>query len=265
MPILKNIFIYPVKSLRGHQAGHTNVARMGLENDRRLMVVDPQGIFLTQRDHARMALITPHFENESLRLSAPGMPELTIPVRKTGQPVSVEIWDDSGVAALDQGDLPARWLTEFLEMPARLVHMAPDFQRKVSLEYAVQPDDHVSFADGFPILIVSQESLDDLNSRLEMPIPINRFRPNLVVSGTTPFAEDHWKRIRIGQIELALVKPCARCNVPTIDQDTAEKGKEPNTTLALFRKFNGKVMFGVNVIPLTTGPLSMGDPVEILE
>jgi len=265
MPILKNLYIYPVKSLRGHQLAQAGVERMGLENDRRLMVVDIQGKFLTQREHARMTLITPALKDESLSLSAPGMPELTFPLRKLGQPVSVEIWKNSGVKAVDQGDLPAQWLSDFLKMPARLVHMAADYKRKISADYAIQSDDHVSFADGFPLLIISQESLDDLNHRLEQPIPMNRFRPNLVVSGVTAFAEDTWKRLRIGKVELALVKACARCNVPGIDQDTAQSGKEPNSTLAQYRKFDGKIMFGVNVIPLTTGLLRVGDLVEILE
>jgi uncharacterized protein YcbX len=265
MPILSNITIYPVKSLRGHSVAQLTVERMGLENDRRFMLVDPQGMFVTQREHARLALITPSLGPETISFSAPGMPDLTIPVRTLGQTLGVEIWDSSGVQAVDQGPLPAEWLSEFLKMSVRLVRMAPDYQRLVSPEYALQPDDHVGFADGFPILIVSQESLDDLNSRLEQPIPMNRFRPNLVVSGATPFAEDGWKRLRIGQVELALVKPCARCNVPAIDQDSAQIGREPNTTLARYRKINGKVMFGVNVIPVTTGPLTLGAPVEILE
>lgn len=265
MPILKNISIYPVKSLRGHDVLQADAERMGLKNDRRLMVVDPQGMFLTQRDYARMALITPMLADGNISLSAPGMPALTIPLSNLGQRMNVEIWSSAGVQAMDQGNLPAEWLSEFLKMPARLVRMAADYQRKVSPDYAIQPDDHVSFADGFPILIVSQESLDDLNSRLEQPIPMDRFRPNLVVSGVLPFAEDNWKRLRIGDVELALVKPCARCNVPGIDQATAEIGKEPNATLAKYRKFNGKIMFGVNVIPVTTGPLVTGAPVEILE
>jgi uncharacterized protein YcbX len=265
MPILQTISLYPVKSLRGYSTAHANVERMGLENDRRLMVVDPQGMFLTQREHARMALIRPVLSAETISLSAPGMPEASFALRKEGETLSVEIWSSSGVAAIDQGSQPAEWLSDFLKMPARLVRMATGYQRKVSPDFAVQQDDHVSFADGFPILLVSQESLDDLNSRLESPIPMDRFRPNLVVSGTSPFAEDNWKRVRIGELELALVKPCARCNVPGIDQESAISSKEPNATLAKYRKINGKIMFGVNVIPLSTGQLSVGDSVEILE
>ena len=265
MPILQTINIFPVKSLGGCEVATAGVERMGLENDRRLIVVDPQGMFLTQREYARMALIKPLLTPESLSLSAPGMQPLCVPIRSKGQRMLVEIWSSSGVESIDQGDLVAEWLSEFLQMPARLVRMADDYLRKVSADYAIQPDDHVGFADGFPLLITSQASLDDLNSRLEQPIAMNRFRPNIVVSENLPFAEDHWKRLRIGQVELALVKPCARCNVPTINQETAESTREPNTTLARYRKFNGKVMFGVNIIPLTTGQLTVGDSVDILE
>jgi uncharacterized protein YcbX len=267
MPILKDVSFYPVKSLRGHSARQLGVERMGLENDRRFMLVDPQGMFLTQREHARMALITPTLtlNAETLSFSAPDMPELTFPIRKLGQPVNVEIWSSSGVQAIEQGRLPAEWLSDFLKMPVRLVRMAEDYQRKVNPEYAIRPDDQVGFADGFPILLVTQESLDDLNSRLVQPIPMNRFRPNLIVSGSTAFAEDNWKRLRIGQVELALVKPCARCNVPGIDQENAQSSREPSATLARYRKFNGKIMFGVNVIPISTGQLTVGAPVVILE
>ena len=265
MPALSNVFIYPVKSLRGHAVMGSQVERMGLEYDRRLMVVDPQGMFLTQRQHARMALVNPVLDANVLSLSAPGMDNLSFEVRQLGQRMDVEIWSSRGVGAFDQGDLAAEWLTDFLKMPARLVRIDEDRPRKINPEYAIQADDQVGFADGFPILIISQESLDDLNSRLEKSVPMNRFRPNIVISGTTPFAEDGWKRIRIDQVEMGLVKPCARCNVPTIDQDTAESGKEPNATLARYRKFGGKVMFGVNVIPITTGMIKVGASVEILE
>ena len=265
MPTLSNLTVYPVKSLRGHDINISNVERMGLEHDRRFMIVDPDGLFLTQREHARMALVKPTLHGDSLMLQAAGMDNLSLEIRKLGQHMAVEIWSSSGVDSIDQGDLAAEWLSDFLKMPARLVRMDDQYARKVHPDFALSPEDRVGFADGYPILIISQESLDDLNQRLENPVPMNRFRPNIVVNGTTPFAEDGWKRIRIGQVEMALVKPCARCNVPTIDQDTAKNGKEPNTTLAKYRKINGKVMFGVNVIPVTLGTIQIGDPVVILE
>ncbi len=265
MPTLATISIYPVKSLRGHDVLISRVEHMGLENDRRLMVVDPSGLFLTQRQHAQMALVTPLLDANRVTLSAPGMNNLTFELIKLGKHMNVEIWSSSGVDAIDQGDLAAEWLSEFLKMPARLVRINEELPRKVNPDYALDPDDRVGFADGFPILVISQESLDDLNKRLEIPIPMNRFRPNIVINGVEPFAEDGWKRIRIGQVEMGLVKPCARCNVPTIDQDTAKSGKEPNATLARFRKFDGKVLFGMNVIPINPGVIKTGTPVEILE
>lgn len=270
LPNLAELNIYPVKSLRGHPVAACLVERPGLENDRRFMIVDPAGRFVTQREYARMALITPSSQADTLALSAPGMEEISLEVKRSGKHMNVEIWSSPAVDSIDQGDMPAAWLSDFLKMPVRLVRMADHFQRTLDPKYALQADDHVSFADGYPILIVSQESLDDLNSRMSQPVPMNRFRPNLVVQGVAPhapagFAEDGWKRIRIGQVEMALVKPCARCNVPAINQDTAEIGREPNTTLATFRKRDGKVFFGVNVIPITTGKLQIGDSLEILE
>lgn len=262
---LTSLIHYPVKALRGHETASAQVERMGLENDRRLMLVNPAGKFLTQRDHARLTLITPTLTAESLTLSAAGREPVTVPIRREGSRTSVEIWQSRGVAAIDQGQVAAEWLSDFLKQPTRLVRMADDYQRTLDARYALSPADQVGFADGFPLLLISQESLEALNRLLAVPIPMNRFRTNLVVRGGMPFAEDSWKRIRIGEVELALVKPCARCNVPTIDQETGLSGNEPNTTLAKFRNFNGKVMFGMNVIPVTLGRLRVGDSVEILE
>jgi uncharacterized protein YcbX len=152
------------------------------------------------------------------------------------------------------------------------VHIAEGFIRRVSEKHAVNKDDHTAFADGYPILLASEESLADLNARLETPVPMNRFRPNVVVKGCEPFAEDTWTRIRIGEagaeqgrsVELAIVKPCARCVVTTIDKETLAKSKEPLKTLASYRKWNGGAMFGQNVIPLNEGRLRLGMSVEIL-
>ena len=265
LPCLTSINIYPVKSLRGYELDDSLVERIGLVDDRRLMVVDLQSKFLTQREYARMALIRPVSDSGLLSLSAPGMQELSLEVRKSGPHMRVDIWSSPEVDSIYQGDQAADWLSDFLKMPARLVRIADDYQRKLDPKYALTAEDRVGFADGYPILIVSQESLDDLNSRMAEPIRMDRFRPNIVVKGVQPFAEDQWKRIRIGQVEMALVKPCARCNVPNINQATAEIAREPNRTLAKYRKRDGKVFFGVNVIPITTGRLRVGDTLEILE
>jgi uncharacterized protein YcbX len=144
------------------------------------------------------------------------------------------------------------------------VHFADGYIRRVSEQWAVHADDHIGFADGYPILLTSEEGLQDLNSHLETPVPMNRFRPNLVVKGCEPFAEDCWNRIRVGDVELAVVKPCARCVVTTIDKETLATSKEPLKTLGKYRKQALGAIFGQNVIPLNEGILRLGMPVEIL-
>jgi uncharacterized protein YcbX len=261
---LSALTYYPVKSMQGWDVPAAAVTPRGLANDRLLMVADRDGMFYTQRDLPRLAAILPRLEAESLTLSAPEVAPLTLPLRRAGDALPVTIWDDEA-QAVDQGDEAAGWLSMFLGVEARLVRMPDDYVRSVSREYAVTADDHVGFADGYPLLLASQESLDDLNARMETPIPMNRFRPNIVVSGCDPFAEDGWKRIRIGEVELALVKPCARCDVPTHDQVTGRKmGKEPTATLATFRRRGNKVMFAMNAIPVTLGMIRLGDQVQVL-
>jgi uncharacterized protein YcbX len=242
------------------------VERRGLQDDRRFLIVDPEGVAVTQRDYSALALVVPELTDDSLSLTTPGMPALSLPVAITGPGLDVTVWDDSGIKAVDQGEQAAEWLSTYLKVSVRLVHMSKDSLRNVDPKYALNPNDQVSFADAYPILIASQESLDDLNTRLETPLPMNRFRPNLVVQGCAPFEEDTWKRIRIGQVEMALVKLCSRCEVTTIDQETTLRAKEPLKTLATFRRIEGnKVMFGVNVIPLNEGQLRVGDSVQVLE
>ncbi len=176
----------------------------------------------------------------------------------------MDIWRSKGVQAIDQGDTAAKWFSDWLGTSVRLVHMAAGYLRKLNEKYAINNDDHTGFADGYPILLTSEESLEDLNMRLDTPVPMNRFRPNIVVKGCEPFAEDTWGRIRIGKIEMAVVKPCARCVVTTIDKDTLQKSKEPLKTLASYRTQEGGAMFGQNVIPLNEGRLRLGMNVEIL-
>lgn len=237
---------------------------MGLKNDRRMMVVTPEGRFLTQREYPKLALVTPTLIGRKLSLAAPGMNELKLDVQEKGPVRPVSIWKSDGVAAVDQGDLAAQWFSAWLGIAARLVHMAEGYKRSLDPEYAITPTDHTGFADGYPILLASEESLSDLNSKMEHPIPMDRFRPNLVVSGGDPFEEDEWKRIRIGESELAVVKPCGRCVVTTIDKQTLATSREPLRTLSTYRKRNGKVMFGQNAIPLNAGWLEVGMVIEII-
>jgi len=264
MITLASLIYYPIKACRGFDVYASNVERMGLERDRRMMVVTPEGHFLTQREHPRLALVTPTLEPGSVTLSAPGYDSMRVPLQTNGTPVSVNIWRSQNVHAIDQGEEAAQWFSEWLRVPVRLVHIADGYVRNVNPFYAVNEDDHTGFADGYPILIASEESLADLNSRLETPVPMNRFRPNVVVRGCDSFAEDTWKRIRIGEVEMAIVKPCGRCVVTTIDKETLAQSKEPLKTLNKFRKRDGKVMFGQNVIPLGPGRLEVGMSVEVL-
>lgn len=264
MIALSSLIYYPIKACRGHEVEAWNVGRMGLERDRRMMIVTPDGEFLTQRQISKLALINPVLNDDVLTLSAPNMDSLQVAIRTSGHSWSVNIWHSKGVQAIDQGEEAVEWLSEFLNTSVRLVHIADGYKRLVSQEYAVNEDDHTGFADGYPILIISEESFQDLNSRLETPVPMNRFRPSIVVKGCEAYAEDTWNRIRIGDVKLAIVKPCARCEVTTIDKETLERRKEPLKTLGKYRKHTLGAIFGQNVIPLNGGRLELGMSVEVI-
>ncbi len=267
MITLSNLTYYPIKACRGFDITESRVERMGLADDRRMMVVTPEGNFLTQREHPRLALVTPTLSNNSLTLSAPNFDSIQFPIQKSGAPTPVDIWRSKGVHAIDQGEESAGWFSDWLGVSVRLVHVDSNYKRKLNPDYAVSAEDHTGFADGYPILIVSEASLQDLNSKLDAsrPLPMNRFRPNIIVQNCEPFAEDTWKHIRIGDVEMALVKPCPRCVVTTIDKETLEKSKEPLKTLATYRNQEDGAMFGMNVIPLNEGEVKVGMNVEILE
>jgi uncharacterized protein YcbX len=256
---------YPVKGCRGASLLEAEVGARGIVGDRSFMLVDDDGCFITQRSHPRMALIEPRIAGSELSLAAPGCDILSIPVLARGERRLVTVWRDS-CTAIDQGDAAAEWASSFLGTCCRLVRMADDFVRLVDRDYAVSDGDQVGFADGYPFLLTTEESLADLNARMAAPLPMNRFRPSIVISGAEPFAEDCWRRIRIGAIIFAVVKPCARCVVTTTDQSTAERGGEPLRTLATYRKVQGRgVMFGQNLIHESTGVIRVGDAVELIE
>ena len=265
MITLSNLTYYPIKACRGFDVSESRVEHMGLADDRRMMVVTPEGEFLTQREHPRLALITPALKNDSVILSAPNFDSMQFGIQKSGTPTMVNIWKSKGVHAIDQGDESAQWFSDWLGVSVRLVHVDSNYKRKLNPDYAVSAEDYTGFADGYPILIISEASLLDLNSKLISPLPMNRFRPNIVVQNCEPFAEDTWKRIRIGGVGMALVKPCPRCVVTTIDKETLEKSKEPLKTLAAYRNQEDGAMFGMNVIPLNEGEIKVGMSVEILE
>lgn len=260
---LAAVYRYPVKSLRGEAFSGLDVDPRGFAFDRHWMLVDAQGRFLTQRQQPRMALLDAHVDDSgSLTLSAPGMDPIRVAAQAASR-VDVTVWGDALQAELRDPQADA-WLSEFLDVPCRLVAQPSDVVRAVDREYA-QADDQVGFADGFPFLLISQASLDDLNGRLEQAVPMIRFRPNLVVDGCAPFAEDNWRRIRIGDMSFRVAKPCSRCIIPTIDPATAERGKEPLQTLMRYRRRDNKVYFGQNLLHDAVGRLEVGMPVEVLE
>lgn len=261
------LHLYPVKSCRGLSVSSAELDDHGFVGDRRFMVVtEDDGMFITQRSHPRMALIETSLTPTALFLSSSGRGSVTVPLDASFSQRRVTVWK-STTSADDCGDEPAEWLSNFLGLSLRLVRMGGTFQRPI-IKPTAQPGDVVSFADGYPFLVLSEASLADLNSRLATPLPMNRFRPNLVVSGAAPFAEDAWTKIRIGGAVFRNAGPCARCPITTTDQFTAVRGKEPLKTLATYRRDAADpsdVNFGVNLIHETKrGTVQAGDAVQLI-
>jgi uncharacterized protein YcbX len=262
-PRITSLFYYPVKSCRGIALDAATLDRRGIVDDRRLMIIDEWGRFVSQRSHPRLALVDVRLDQDNLTLGAPGLQALSIPVVRSGATRTVVVWQDE-CEAVDQGQEAAGWLSEFLEASVELVRIDDHFKRAVDPNYAVRSSDEVGFADGYPLLVISEESLDDLNTRLDVPVPMNRFRPNIVVRGGGVYAEDQWRRVRFGEVSAAIVKPCARCSITTVDQQTGERSKEPLRTLATYRHDPERdVLFGQNVIHASPGTIRVGDIVEV--
>ena len=260
--ILTEINIYPIKSLRGISVTQARVKRKGLEHDRRWMLVDDKGRAMTQRAYPRMALFQPRIEDTMLHLRY--SPDPSEPVcfnigPATGDTLTARVWNDL-VAVQEVDSNISKWFSERLDTPCRLVAFPEGNPRPVDRKYATA-DDQVSLADAYPFLLIGQSSLDDLNSRLSQPVSMNRFRPNFVVAGAEPFAEDQWKTVTIADLPFAVVKPCDRCVMTTVNQETAEKGTEPLRTLATFRKREGGIYFGQNLIGRADGQVSVGSAV----
>ena len=189
--------------------------------------------------------------------------DVVVTGERPGDRHEVEVWGDRCVG-IDQGREVGEWFSRYLHLPCRLVRIADDHPRRVDTQYAVNESDEVSFADGFPLLLVSRASLDDLNQRLDYPVTMRHFRPNVVVEGCEPFEEDHWTRIALGGLQCAVVKPCQRCQVITVDPQTGDRGKEPLLTLSQYRRrANGGIYFGQNVIPIDIGAIAVGDEVTV--
>lgn len=259
---LSGLYIYPVKSLAGISAAHWQVTKTGLQHDRKWMLIDNDGQFLSQRQHPRMALIKTALSDNHLTLSAPGMDNLVLPLMPVdGEIISSTIWRDR-CDALRVSEQADRWLSRFLNADCQLVYQPDNAIRQVDPDYAYATD-QVSFADGFPFLIISENSLASLNHEMQLDLPIARFRPNLVISGCPGYAEDSWREIRIGAIDFRLTKPCSRCAMPTIDPEAAQTGKEPLTTLNRVRKWRNQVYFGQNALHDQCGALAIGDIVQI--
>ncbi|AMO56648.1 hypothetical protein GZ77_03410 [Endozoicomonas montiporae] len=257
-----DLAIYPVKSTRRLPVKQARIVSTGFDHDRRWMLVDSNGKFITQRQHPKMVHIVSVPDERGVLLSAPGMNDLQVTYPLVNQRSLVTVWSDE-CAAQDAGDQAAQWFSQYMGLDCRLVYMDEQCQRIVDQRYAAS-DDLTSFADGFPFLLTSEASLADLNGRLEEAVPMERFRPNIIINGLEAFAEDRWQRIRIGSVEFRVSKACTRCVMTTVDTQTGKKGKEPLKTLASFRKGEKGVLFGMNLNHNSEGVISVGDPVEIL-
>lgn len=263
---VEEIVVHPIKSCRGVALEAAGVTKRGLELDRRYMLVDAEGRFLTQREHPQMARIEVEIEREALHVTAPGRPPLRVPsALETTRERSVRIWRQTLTAALADDGINA-WFTAFFGFEAALVHLGDDRHRPVP-NAAARAGDEVGFADAAPLLLISTASLADLNARLEQPVPMRRFRPNVVVSAPHAFAEDGWRRLRIGRVELDVAWPCTRCVLTTVDPETGIKDEncEPLRTLRTYRRSGGGILFGQNLIPRMLGSIAVGDAVEVLE
>ncbi|NVN06423.1 MOSC domain-containing protein [Asaia spathodeae] len=255
------LYIHPVKSLHRIDVAALDLEPWGPRGDRRWLVVSPEGKFMTQRQYPAMARIITALEGENLHLSGgTAEPLMLVPPGPDSPLALVSVWKDRDIEARDAGDTAAEWVSTFLETPCRLVYIAAP-ERARPAEFG-----SVSFADGFPLLVTNTASLTDLNERLDQPVPMERFRPNIVVESETPWAEDTWRILKIGSVELELVKPCSRCIVTTIDQETGTipVARKPLRTMTGFRHQPGGVMFGQNAIIRRGGAIRLGDRIDCL-
>jgi uncharacterized protein YcbX len=288
---LASIHIYPMKAARAVDLGEARVEPWGLAGDRRWMLADEDGRFISQREEPSLARVevstspgstgpqstsphstSPHSTSPrggALAVAAPGRPGLLVAVPGPDAPqLKVTVWG-SVLVAVVAGPAADAWFSAYLDRPVSLVYLDdPATRRPVDSEFG-RAGDTVSFADGFPLLLTTTGSLDELGTWLaadgDQPVPMTRFRPNVVVAGTAPWAEDRWLRVRIGEVPFRVVKPCGRCVVTTIDQQTGVRGRQPLKMLGRHRRFGQELVFGQNLIPDRTGVIRVGDPVEVLE
>ena len=258
------LYVYPIKSCAGVALDEALLVETGLELDRAWMVVDENGRFVSQRELPRMALIQPRLRESDMVLRAPGMLALHIAYDTVEGPVTATVWDDT-VKAYDMGELAAQWFSDFLGRKLRLVRFDPEQKRLSSRKWTGEIEAENQFADGFPLLVISQAALDELNEKLKArggePVAMARFRPNLVIASLdetlSANGEDHLDELTIatdeGDVRLRLVKPCVRCSIPNVEPATGEEGHEPGDTLSTYRadaRMDGAVTFGMNAVIL---------------
>ena len=260
---LSGLFVYPVKSCAGVALAAAALDRFGLAGDRRWLLVDDGNRFLSQRSLPAMGQVSVAIQADGLTL---GYRDHAVRVQTPAADAErcrVDIWGDE-VEALDVGDTAATWFSSMLGRPCRLVYMGEDAQRRVDTDYAAHGET-VSFADGFPLLLTTDASLASVNASLDAPVSMRRFRPNLVIHGSAPFAEDGWRRLQIGEHSFTVAKPCARCAIPALDPDTGTVHPALNRVLAATRRIDGVVLFGQNLLHAGTGDLRLGDAVRVLD
>ena len=262
--IVESLHIFPIKSCAGIAVDAARVTARGFEHDRRWMVTEEHGVFLSQRTVPEMALVQLAIASDGLVVTRAGLPPLPLPfVYDAGARIECEVWEEKVMAV--RHDAGSDWFTRALGFPAQLVCMPDDSLRPVDPDYA-RAGDIVSFADGYPILVANRASVEALVAEDGTPVDMRRFRPNLVVSGAPAWAEDGWQALAVGDGALTLrtPKPCARCSIPSVDPDTAVITKEPLRTLARLRTRDHKTLFGINAIPDGTGIVRVGDDVRPL-
>jgi uncharacterized protein len=278
--IVSQLYIYPLKSCQGIELKQAEVRATGLLWDREMMLVNQSGKFITQRQYPHLAKVRVEIIEQDITLSLEdqSIPPITFTPTLIGAEIAVEIWADH-IIGIDQGDRVAQWFHRVLNFAlakqCRLVRQSPRFLRSLNQKYVSDPQKPVSFADNYPVMITATASLEELNHRIveihqqeKQAIPMNRFRPNIVIETTEPFIEDSWSLIQIGTVKFIVVKPCSRCIITTIDQQRGEKNqfKEPLNTLGTFRQFSEQgVLFGENMIPQNTGIITVGDRLEVLK
>jgi uncharacterized protein len=251
MPIatVTELYVYPVKSARAAARSRVRVIGTGFEWDRQWMFIDGKGTFLSQRTHPQLARIVPEVSHDALNLSAPDLPPLSVPFSQDGERIDVRVHRDACVG-VDQGDAAAEWASRAIGSAVRLVRVPPDPARRANPKFAGRIEAPMGFADGFPILVCNEASLANLNERMPEPIPMERFRPNIVLSGLAPWDEDRIDALSIGGLNLRLVKPCTRCTMPAVDQRLGVFSTDPGPVLKQFRfdKALLGVTFGENAV-----------------